>query len=110
EAGEALRALFTDDAVTVEHPNRLKPTGAVAPLDQMIAASAAGAGLLAWQRFEERDVIENGAAVAMRTDWTAEIAADAGPFRAGQRLTAHIAQFFEVRDGRSAAIETYGCY
>lgn len=46
----------------------------------------------------------------MRSTWTGEIATDAGPFRAGQQLTAHVAQFIDVRDGRIASIETYDCY
>lgn len=31
-------------------------------------------------------------------------------FRAGQTLTAHIAQFISTRDGRIASIETFDCY
>ena len=41
---------------------------------------------------------------------TGEIARDFGPFRRGQTLTAHIAQFIETRDGRICRIETYDCY
>jgi ketosteroid isomerase-like protein len=37
-------------------------------------------------------------------------ASDAGPFRAGQELTAYIAQFVMVRDRRIVEIETYDCY
>jgi len=38
------------------------------------------------------------------------IARAAGPFREGQVLTAHIAQFIESQDGRVASIETFDCY
>ncbi len=109
-AGEALRELFTPDARTLEHPNSLKPLGATSTLEQMTAASTLGAGLLAWQRYDIRDTIESGTTVVVRCTWTGEIAADAGPFHSGQRLTAHIAQFVDVRDGRIASIETYDCY
>lgn len=76
----------------------------------MLAASAAGAGLLAWQRYRTWDVIESGPTAIARATWNAEIAVDAGPFRAGQRLTAHLAQFVTIRDGAIAQIETYDCY
>jgi ketosteroid isomerase-like protein len=42
--------------------------------------------------------------------WTAVVARNIGPFREGQVLTAHIAQFIETRDGRVASIETFDCY
>ncbi len=108
--GEELRELFTEDAVTVERPNVLKPAGAVTPLEKMLAASSAGAGLLERQRYDVAEVMERGDTVAVRLTWTGVIARDAGPLRAGQILTAHIAQFAVVRDGRIDSIETYDCY
>ena len=54
--------------------------------------------------------IDAGDTAIMRLTWTGEIARDVGGFRAGQTLTAHIAQFITVRDGRVAAIETFDCY
>ena len=108
--GDELRDLFTDDAITLEHPNQLKPSGATADLATMLAASAAGASLLATQRYEIRDAIEQGDTAAIRLEWRGVIAQDAGPFRAGQELVAHIAQFVSARDGRIAAIETFDCY
>jgi ketosteroid isomerase-like protein len=108
--GEALRALFTEDARTIEHPNVLKPHGAVSSLDAMLTQSTAGASLLESQRYEVHQVIESADRVAVRLTWTGVIAQDVGTFRAGQVLTAHIAQFITVREGRVASIETYDCY
>ena len=48
--GEDLRELFTPDATTTEHPNALNPRGRTSTLAEMLAASEAGTGLLAWQR------------------------------------------------------------
>lgn len=110
EHGEALRPLFTDDAVTIERPNLVKPTGAVSGLDQMLAASSAGAGLLSRQTYEVHPAIEQGSLAIVRLTWTGEVARGIGPFRRGQKLTAHIAQFVETRDGRISRIETYDCY
>jgi ketosteroid isomerase-like protein len=110
QQGEDLRHLFTDDATTLEHPNLIKPTGATSDLAQMLAASTAGAGRLSSQRYEVRDALESGDLAVLRVRWTGVIARDIGPFREGQRLTAHIAQFVRIRDGRVAAIETYDCY
>ena len=46
----------------------------------------------------------------LRLTWTGTVGADVGRFVAGQQLTAHIAQFITVRDGRISAIATYDCY
>lgn len=108
--GEELRALFTPDAVVVQRPNLLKPTGARTELEGIVKAASAGASFLAWQSYEVRSAIEQGSLAVLRVTWTGEIARDLGPFRKGQKLTAHIAQFVETREGRVASIETYDCY
>lgn len=110
KSGAELRALFTDDARTVEHPNLIKPKGAATPLDRMLIASEAGAKLLAKQTYEVRHATEHGSLAICRLTWTGVIAESIGSFQKGQRLTAHIAQFIETRDGRIASIETFDCY
>jgi ketosteroid isomerase-like protein len=108
--GAALAHLFTDDAVTIGHPSLINPRGWRVERDGMLANSSAGANLLSRQTYDVRSVIEHGQTVVVRLLWTGTIARDEGPFHAGQQLTAHVAQFIEVRDGRIASIETYDCY
>ena len=96
--------------MTVEHPNLIKPRGAITELNAMLEASTAGAGLLSMQKYEVHSAIEQGPLAIFRLTWTGEVARDIGPFRKGQLLTAHIAQFIETRDGRVARIETFDCY
>jgi hypothetical protein len=108
--GAELRPLFTEDARIIEHPNLIKPTGAVTELERMLAASTTGAGLLAKQTYDVRSAVEIGNTAILRLTWTGVIARAVGPFRQGQVLTAHIAQFIESRDGRVASIETFDCY
>ena len=108
--GSELRHLFTEDAQTIEHPNLVKPAGGTAGLDRMLAASEAGATLLAKQAYDVRSAVEHGSTAIVRLTWTGVIARSVGPFREGQVLTAHIAQFIDTRDGRIARIETFDCY
>ena len=109
-SGGALRDHFADSAVTVEHPNVLKPTGARSALDEMLAASEAGAKLLSSQRYVVRSADAIGDMAVLRVTWSATIAADVGPFHAGQELVAHIAQFVQTDGERIVSIETYDCY
>jgi len=108
--GPELEDLFTDDATVTEYPNLVKPSGGTADRATMLAASRAGARLLSAQRYDVHHAAASGNTAIMRLTWTGTVAADAGTFRAGQQLTAHIAQFITVRDGRISAIATYDCY
>jgi hypothetical protein len=108
--GDELRSFFTEDAVTVEQPNLLKPAGARTELDGLMKASTAGASLLVKQSYDVHSAMEQGSLAVLRLTWTGEIARDVGPFRKGQKLTAHIARFIDTREGRIARIETFDCY
>jgi ketosteroid isomerase-like protein len=110
KSGSELRSLFTDDAKTIEHPNLIKPAGAVTTLERMLVASEAGAQLLAQQVYDVHHEQESGNLAICRLTWTGVIRRDVGPFREGQVLKAHIAQFIETREGRIASIETFDCY
>jgi ketosteroid isomerase-like protein len=108
--GQELEDLFTPDATVTEYPNLVKPSGGTADLSQLLAASRAGARLLTTQRYDVQHVAAYGNTAIMRLTWTGTVGSDAGRLVAGQQLTAHIAQFLTVRDGRISAIATYDCY
>ncbi|WP_291378582.1 nuclear transport factor 2 family protein [Demequina sp.] len=109
-SGESLRSLFHADATVVEHPNALKPNGDIVDVEQLIAASSAGAEMLSSQTYHELSAIAEGDSAALRVRWNGVVAAEVGPFVLGQELTAHVAQFATVVDGRIARLETYDCY
>lgn len=108
--GDDLADFLAPDARTIERPNALVPSGRESDRASMLAASTAGARMLSSQRYDVRSLDELGEVVAARIAWSGVVGADAGPLRAGQRLTAHIAQFVRVRDGRICEIETFDCY
>lgn len=108
--GDALRHLYAETVVSIEHPNLISPRGSASDLDQIVAASTAGAALLASQRYDIRDVREVGDLVIFRYTWTGVIAEDRGPFRSGQELTARVAAFATITEGRISHFETYDCY
>ena len=108
--GEALAAHWTDDVTTTEYPNRISSNGRTSDRSAMIAASTRGASLLSSQRYELVEAFELGDTAVVRLTWTGVVAADAGPFTAGQTLVAHIAQVVRTRDGKVASIATYDCY
>jgi hypothetical protein len=108
--GEDLRKYFAPSALTIEHPNRVKPEGGRATLDAMLAASDVGAGLLSSQSYEVHSAVTAGDTAILRLTWRGVIARDAGTFRRGDELVAHIAQFVDTADGLITSIETFDCY
>ena len=93
-----------------EYPNLVKPSGATADRAKLLASSRAGARLLSAQRYDVHHAAQYGNTAIMRLTWSGTVATDVGAFVAGQQLTAHIAQFVTVRDGRISALATYDCY
>ncbi|MDO7883154.1 nuclear transport factor 2 family protein [Salinibacterium soli] len=105
-----LRSILAQDVIVTEHPNALVPTGARRNLTQTLDGFRRGKGLLREQVFEVHDVIAQGDRAAVRATWRGVVGVDAGPFRAGQELIAHVAAALTVRDGRVVAHETFDCY
>lgn len=110
EYGQALAVHFTEDAITVEHPNLVAPHGGRYDVPTMLAGSERGAALLSGQKYCIHSIDEVNSMVVARLTWTGTVRAAAGPFQSRQQLTAHIAQFATVKDGRIAHLETFDCY
>lgn len=101
-----------DDAVFIEHPNMVNPSGSERDRDAMAAGVEAGRALLAWQAYRDRHhiAVEPGVVVT-RARWEGALAADTGPWTAGTVLAADVAMFVEVdAQGRIHRQENYDCY
>ncbi|MDA0165420.1 nuclear transport factor 2 family protein [Solirubrobacter ginsenosidimutans] len=100
----ALANLLHPDARISELPNAINRQGTERDLAQAREAFARGKGLLSDQRYDVHEVLESGDRIAARATWHGTMAAT------GQELTAHIATFTQVRDGRIFRHATYDCY
>jgi ketosteroid isomerase-like protein len=105
-----LAALLDPDLQVIEHPNALIPTGAARDRAATLAGFRAGKALLAEQDFVIHQAIATADTVAVRATWSGMVARTAGGFITGTRLTAHVASFLTVRDGRILRHETFDCY
>ncbi|MCP9622614.1 Uncharacterised protein [Nocardia otitidiscaviarum] len=110
-AGEHLRPFFHHDAVQVEHPSRVAPTGRTRALDAMLEASVVGARMLESQRYDIRSVTAADRRVALQLRWSGVLAQQLGDLRAGDALHADVAMFLTYDDtGRVLRQESYDCY
>ena len=107
---KTIASFWHPDAEQVELPSLMRPQGHRRPLAEMLEGYAAGAGFLARQAYEVLTVVDDGERVAVQLRWTATTAIAAGALPAGSDLVAHVAIFYEFRDGRILRQSSYDCY
>lgn len=109
-AGEALARFFTADAVQVELPNRLNPSGGTSDLATLLQRAERMPSILRSQSYEVRSELAQHDRVAIEVLWKAVLAVPLGSLSAGAAMTAHFAVFFELRDGLIASQRNYDCF
>ena len=109
-AGEELAAFYHADVVLDEYPNRLNPAGARRGLVEILQAAAAGQAAMSRQIFEIVTLTEAGDRVALEMNWTGELAAPLGMMKAGDKVTARIAQVIEFEDEKIIRQRSYDCF
>ena len=107
---EQLGAVVHPEARFVEHPNPVVPQGAVRDVAQSLAGFQAGKALLSSQAIQIHEILVDGERAAVRSTWRGTVGKEAGPFRAGTTLEAHMAGWLTVREGRVLDHETFDCY
>lgn len=108
--GDDLASFYHPDVVLDEYPNRLNPAGARRGLPEILEGAEAGQRLMARQMFEIVTVTEAGDRVAVELNWTGELAMPMGMLKAGDQVTARIAQVIEFEDERIIRQRTYDCF
>jgi|WetSurMetagenome_2_1015567.scaffolds.fasta_scaffold16757_1 ketosteroid isomerase-like protein len=109
-SGEALSRYFAPEAVQVELPNRLNPTGAQSDLATMLKRAEQGKKLLLRQSYEIRSAVAQGQNVAVEATWNGVLAVPLSTMAAGATMKAHFAMFFELRNGLICSQRNYDCF
>jgi ketosteroid isomerase-like protein len=100
---DALAKLLHAEARISEMPNAINRGGTERDAETALVAFRRGRQMLAGQSYDVHEVLEAGDKIAARATWR-------GRLTDGPELTAHIATFTEVRDGRIYRHATYDCY
>jgi ketosteroid isomerase-like protein len=101
---DKLAAIIHPDIRFSEMPNLINPGGSERGWDEAMAGFEKGRELLSAQSYDVHSRVADGDTIAARVTWRGTLAAT------GQELTAHIATFTQVRDGRIFRHATYDCY
>lgn len=106
----ALLGLYAENAVQVEHPNRLKPKGDRRALAKMIEDLARGKQIL---REEHYDVVEATAAgdqVALQVKWTGVVAVPVGALLPGDEMVCESGIFLKFQGEKIVEQHNYDCF
>ncbi len=100
---DKLAAIVHPDVRFSEMPNLINPEGTERDREAALAGFAKGRELLSAQSYDVIERVGDGDTIAARVTWR-------GTLKSGQELTAHIATFTQVRDGKIFRHATYDCY
>jgi ketosteroid isomerase-like protein len=108
--GAALLALYAENAVQVEHPNRLKPKGDRRAPAKMAEDLERGKLLLAEQRYDVMEVTASGDQVALQVKWTGVLAVPLGGLRPGDAMVCESGIFLRFSGDRIVEQHNYDCF
>lgn len=108
--GAQLARFYTPDAEQVEQPNRLNPAGGRSDLATLLARAGKGKQLLSSQRYDIVSLVAERQRVATEVQWSGTLAMPVGNLAAGAQMRAHIAMFFEMKDGLIHRQRNYDCF
>jgi hypothetical protein len=107
---ETIATYWHPDAEQVELPSLMRPNGHRRTLAEMLEGYTAGGALLSRQAYDVLTVVDDGERLAGQLRWTATTAVEAGALPAASNLVAHVAIFYEFRDGLIVRQSSYDCY
>ena len=107
---DALFAMYHPDAVQIEWPNQLKPKGDRRTIAGLKADFERGKGLLQSQAYDITTLVCTDDTAAVEAVWTGTLAVAIGKLAPGEVMTAHIATFFTLKDGKITSQRNYDCF
>jgi ketosteroid isomerase-like protein len=112
EAGDraALLDLYAENAVQVEHPNRLKPKGDRRALPKMVEDLARGKQMLAEEHYELIEATASGDQVALQVRWTGVVAVPVGALQPGDKMVCESGIFLKFAGDRIVEQHNYDCF
>jgi ketosteroid isomerase-like protein len=105
-----LRQIYAENAVQVEHPNRLKPKGERREIGKMVADLKRGKAILREEHYEVIEAIASGDAVACQVKWTGVLAVPVAALKPGDSMICESGIFLRFAGGRVVEQHNYDCF
>jgi len=106
----ALLELYAENAVQVEHPNRLKPKGDRRAPAGMAADLARGKQMLREEHYELLEATAAGDSVALQVKWTGVVAVPVGALQPGDKMVCESGIFLRFAGDRIVEQHNYDCF
>ncbi len=107
---QVLRAIYADNAVQVEHPNRLKPKGDRRGVDKMLADLKRGKAILREEHYEVISAAAQGDVAAVQVKWTGVLAVPVGALKPGDTMLCESGIFLRFEGDRVVEQHNYDCF
>jgi ketosteroid isomerase-like protein len=108
--GDALLAIYAEEAVQIEHPNHLKPNGDRRDPIAMVRDLGKGKQLLREEHYEVLDAMAADDRVALRVRWTGVLAVGIGALHAGDKMSCESGIFLKFQGDRIVEQHNYDCF
>ena len=105
-----LRGIYAQDAVQVEHPNRLKPNGDRREVDKMMADLKRGKALLRSEHYDVLEAVASGDLVALQVKWTGVVNLPIGSLQPGDSMLCESGIFLKFQGDRVVEQHNYDCF
>lgn len=107
---EAFQKLVHPQVSFIEHPNPITKNGQVRNLSAALEGLETGKKILAWQKYEITNIVDDSTSLVVEAKWTGQVAVDVGHLKKDQVLTAYAAMRFDFKDGKIFRQVNYDCY
>ena len=106
----ALRDIYAQEAVQVEHPNRLKLKGDRRQTDKMMADLKRGKALLREEHYDVLEATAAGDVVALQVRWTGVVNVPVGALQPGDKMICESGIFLRFQGDRVVEQHNYDCF
>jgi ketosteroid isomerase-like protein len=110
ETMDRLARFLHPEVIQEELPNLVVPQGIKRDLAALRVARERGAQVITNQRYEVLRTLAQGDRVVVEALWSGTLQIQYGARPPGSIMRAHMAAFFELRDGRILRQRNYDCY
>ena len=105
-----LRQIYAENAVQVEHPNRLKPKGDRREIDKMMADLKRGKVMLRSEHYDVLEATASGESVALQVKWTCVLNIPVGALQPGDSMICESGIFLTFQGDRVVEQHNYDCF
>lgn len=108
--GDELKKFFHPEVEQIEYPNRLVPYGTTRNLDLLLEGAARGKALMKEQTYKIKNMIARDDTVVAEIKWTGKLAKPVGDLKEDDKMKAHFAVVFELKDDLIYRQRNYDCF